>query len=463
MTEYSVQLVSRLDPLRYLFDIPILTSRLMRWLVLLTEFDIQYVTQKSIKGSVLADHLASLPIIYSRVIDDDFPDEEIAGVTSFSGWRMYFDGAANHSRYGIGVLLISSHGDHIPRSVRLAFADCYPATNNIVEYETCILGLETTLELEIRRMEIFGDSNLVIRHIQGDWKTRDVKLRSYHAYLELLVGGFDDLSYTHLPKAHKQFADALATFASMIAISEGVVVRPVLAETRSVPVYCFLIDESWFDNGMSWYHDIYQFLRYVTYPEAVTAKDKRALRQLGTRFVIHGETLYIRTTDGVLLLCLDRDSADRAMREVHAGVCGPHMGGRMLARKIMRTGYFWLTMEIDYCQFVQRCTECQMHGDLMHVPLSELHALTSPWLFSVWGIDIIGKISPKSSSGHEFILVTIDYLMKWVETTSYAKLNAAKVATFIRLHIIYKYGVLHKLISNRGVHFKGEVDTLLQR
>ena len=51
----------------------------MRWLVLLTEFDIQYVTQMSIKGSVLADHLASLPVIDNRVIDDDFPDEEIVG------------------------------------------------------------------------------------------------------------------------------------------------------------------------------------------------------------------------------------------------------------------------------------------------------------------------------------------------------------------------------------------------
>ena len=104
MTEYFVQLVSHLDPLRYLFNIPILTSRLMRWLVLLTKFNIQYVTQKSIKGSVLADHLASLLVTDSRVIDDDFLDEKIAGVTSLSGWHMYFDGAANHSGYGIGVL-----------------------------------------------------------------------------------------------------------------------------------------------------------------------------------------------------------------------------------------------------------------------------------------------------------------------------------------------------------------------
>ena len=49
----------------------------------------------------------------------------------------------------IGVLLISPHGDHIPRSIRLAFSDHYLATNNIVKYEACILGLETTLELGI--------------------------------------------------------------------------------------------------------------------------------------------------------------------------------------------------------------------------------------------------------------------------------------------------------------------------
>ena len=58
VTKYSILLVSRLDPLRYLFDWPILTCRLMKWLVLLTEFGILYVTRKSVKGSIVADHLA---------------------------------------------------------------------------------------------------------------------------------------------------------------------------------------------------------------------------------------------------------------------------------------------------------------------------------------------------------------------------------------------------------------------
>nr|CAN65175.1 hypothetical protein VITISV_029768 [Vitis vinifera] len=453
MTEYSVHLISCLDPLRYLFDRPALTGRLMRWLILLIEFDIQYVSQKSIKGSIVTDHLASLPTSEDRPVDDDFPDEEFVAMTSLSGWCLYFDGVANQLGYGIGVLLVSPQGDHILRSVRLAFHDRHPIMNNIVEYEACILGLESALELGIRQMEVFGDSNLVLRQIQGDWKTRDVKLRPYHAYLELLVARFDDLRYVHLPRAQNRFADALATLASSVDIPIDVVIHPLLIESRSAPAYCCLIGEIEDQDDLPWYHDIYQFLRSGTYPEVATAKDQRALRHLATRFVIYGDTLYRRPADGMLLLCLDRVSTNRVMREVHSGVCGPHMGGHMLARKIMRMGYFWLTMETDCCQFVQKCPECQIHGDLIHAPPSELHALTSPWPFSIWGIDIIGKVSPKSSSGHEFILVAIDYFTKWVEAASYARLTSARVASFIRSHIICRYGVPHELISDIGAHF----------
>ena len=201
MAEYSVYLISRLDPLRYLFDRPTLIGRLKRWLILLTEFNIQYVSQKSIKESIVVDHLASLPIYEDKLVDDDFLEEEFVAMTNLSGWCMYFDGATNRSGYVIGVLLVSPKGDHILRSVRLAFSDRHPTMNNIVEYEACILGLETTMELGIRQIEVFGDFNLELRQIQGDWETRNVKLRLYHTYLKLLVVRFDDLRYVHLPRA----------------------------------------------------------------------------------------------------------------------------------------------------------------------------------------------------------------------------------------------------------------------
>ena len=92
------------------------------------------------------------------------------------------------------------------------------------------MGLKTALELGIRQMEVFGDSNIVLRQIQGEWKTRDVKLRPYHAYLELLVGRFDDLRYAHLPRVQNQFVDALATQPSMIDIPVDTIVRPLLIE-----------------------------------------------------------------------------------------------------------------------------------------------------------------------------------------------------------------------------------------
>ena len=101
-------------------------------------------------------------------IDDDFPYEQFISIASIAGWRLYFDGAAtNQSGFSIGILLISPLGDHIPRSVRLAFFDHHRLTNNVVEYKACITCLETTLDLRIKHLEIHGDSNLVIQQTQG--------------------------------------------------------------------------------------------------------------------------------------------------------------------------------------------------------------------------------------------------------------------------------------------------------
>ena len=56
----------------------------MRWLVLLTEFDIHYVTRKSIRESIVTNHLASLPVSDGRAINDDFSNEDVVTVISLS-------------------------------------------------------------------------------------------------------------------------------------------------------------------------------------------------------------------------------------------------------------------------------------------------------------------------------------------------------------------------------------------
>ena len=71
---------------------------------------------------------------------------------------MYLDGAANQNGSGIGVLLISTKGTHIPFSSRLNF----PATNNTIKYEACIMGLQATLGLGVKELEVYEDSALII-------------------------------------------------------------------------------------------------------------------------------------------------------------------------------------------------------------------------------------------------------------------------------------------------------------
>ena len=110
----------------------------------------------------------------------------------------------------------------------------------------------------------------------------------------------------------------------------------------------------------------------------------------------------------------------RVMKEVHQGIYGPHMNGIMLAKKILGIRYYWNTIETDCVDHGKSCHDCQTHANLNHVPYNELYSMTSPWPLSVWGIDVIGRIAPKASNGHEYILVAIDYLTKWVEVASYS-------------------------------------------
>ncbi|XP_074271223.1 uncharacterized protein LOC141595149 [Silene latifolia] len=101
--------------------------------------------------------------------------------------------------------------------------------------------------------------------------------------------------------------------------------------------------------------------------------------------------LYKKTAQGVLLRCIDKSTSEKVMEEVHDGECGPHMNAHMLAHKIMRLGYYWTTMKADCRKYVRHCHNCQIFANVQHVPPLMLYTMTSPWPFSTWGIDIIGK------------------------------------------------------------------------
>ena len=91
---YRVQAVSKHDPLRYLQQTPSRTGKLARWLVLLTEFDIDYVAKKVVKGRAVANFLAQNPLTDEEEWELEFPDEYL-GAIEVQGWTVHFDGAVN--------------------------------------------------------------------------------------------------------------------------------------------------------------------------------------------------------------------------------------------------------------------------------------------------------------------------------------------------------------------------------
>ncbi|XP_070054117.1 uncharacterized protein [Nicotiana tomentosiformis] len=194
-------------------------GKLAKWQILLSEFDIVYVTQKAIKGQALADHLAENLVDkdyepFTAYLSDEevfFAEEDI--VESYTGWRMFFDGATNYKGIGIGTVLVSESGQHYPASGKIRF----PCTNNMAEYEACILGIRVAVDMNIKEI------------------------------LELCKK-FKKIEFKNIPRIQNEFAYAFVTLSSMIQHPDKNYIDPIEVEIRDQHAYYFYVDEEPYAN-----------------------------------------------------------------------------------------------------------------------------------------------------------------------------------------------------------------------
>ncbi|KAH9293932.1 hypothetical protein KI387_040855, partial [Taxus chinensis] len=243
----------------------------------------------------------------------------------------------------------------------------------------------------------------------------------------------------------------MATIGSLLEIASSQPQAHFLVEHLLMPAYDLpentMVCEIVGPNN-PWYHDLYTFIRDKTFPADMKPMHKRALAQRASRYTILAETLYKRGYDGTLLRCLNQEESSSVLAEVHSGICGAHMNGIALAKKILRVGYYWPTMESDACHFVKHCQACQKHGNLIHAPSQALQSITTPWPFSQWGLDLIGKIRPTSSDGHKFIITATDYFTKWVEAMPLTYVTGSQISKFIFNNLICRFGIPSALVAD---------------
>jgi hypothetical protein len=132
---------------------PILGGRIGKWAYVLVEYDLAHELLRSMNGQVVAD------FIVDHAIEVDNP----VSFVQLSSCGLYFDGSVCSKGQGAGCVIFSPSGGMIDLSARLEFA----CTNNQVEYESLLHGIEYLRDLGARDVDVFGDSNLTMQPIRG--------------------------------------------------------------------------------------------------------------------------------------------------------------------------------------------------------------------------------------------------------------------------------------------------------
>jgi ribonuclease HI len=160
---------------------------------------ISFAPWKAIKSQVLVDFLAEWA-------DTQLPTSPIQPEL----WTMYFDGSLMKTGAGAGLLFISPLGKHVRYVLRLHF----PASNNVAEYEALVNGLRIAIELGVRRLDAWGNSQLVIDQVMKNSHCRDQKMEAYCDEVRRLEDKFHGLELNHVARRYNETADELAKIAS---------------------------------------------------------------------------------------------------------------------------------------------------------------------------------------------------------------------------------------------------------
>ena len=100
-------------------------------------------------------------------------------------------------------------------------------------------------------------------------------------------------------------------------------------------------------DGNPWFYYVKRYLEKQEYPKEASVTNKKFLRRFSAKFFLNAGVLYRSHHDSLLLRCVDKKEAARTIEEIHEGDFGTHSSGHTMAKKILRAGYYWSTMEND--------------------------------------------------------------------------------------------------------------------
>ena len=148
---------------------PETSQRLLKWNIELSQYDVTYHPRRAINGQALANFIAE------STDRGDWREEPV--VEANIQWKLFVDGTSNDYFSRAGVILETPEGRYICYALRLKF----PSTNNEVEYAVLIGGIRLAKELQLKTLQIFSDSQLVVCQVRKEFHARGGNLPAYRS------------------------------------------------------------------------------------------------------------------------------------------------------------------------------------------------------------------------------------------------------------------------------------------
>jgi ribonuclease HI len=289
------------------------TGRIGKWAPELNEFTIDYVHRSSIQSHALADFIADwTPGAQEEEINKDA-----------EAWTMFCDGSWGTFGTGAAAVLVAPSKVRTCYSAKLDFS----CTNNIAEYEALLLGLRKLRAMGIRKAILKTDSQVIFGHIDKSSKARDPKLEKYLDTVRRLEASFEGFSVKNIPRGENEHADLLAkSVAQGLPLPSEVFFETIKAPSVELMERAVLVISP--VHSEDWRTEIISFLQGNCLSDD-EAYNKRMEARTRPYVIIEGE-LYKHGVCSPLLKCLSRVEGVELMKEIHAGLCGSHIGSRPL-------------------------------------------------------------------------------------------------------------------------------------
>ncbi|XP_021839331.1 uncharacterized protein [Spinacia oleracea] len=360
-----------------------------------------------------------------------------------SRWTVYVDGSSTQNGCGAGIICQSPEGDKYEYAMRFNFQ----TSNNEAEYEALLAGIKMCKAAGAQEILALSDSQLIVSQVNGDYEARDPNMIKYMQAVRQEIEHLKSFKAKQIPRTENNQADALSKLASSASCDTPRHVFWEVKERRSIeqelctPVVAIL------DRSSTWMDPIIAYKVDGSLPDDSSLAVK--IQKRSSWFEWWNGVLYKKSFSIPLLRCVTPENGKEILDDLHQGLCSSHIGGRALAEKALRTGYYWPTLREDALAMVQKCDKCQRFAHLIHRLSHPLTSIMSPIPFAKWGMDLLGPYTA-APGGRRYVIVAVDYFTKWVEAESLKNIRTTDVRAFIWKNIMTRFGIPQAIVFDNG-------------